>query len=87
MMSRSLPSSGPMSPSAGLDCRQPHLRPDHSGRGERDHPFSVIGSEPQDVSYRAADRVGIGDQNVIREVTIHRGSEGTGVTRIGSLTC
>jgi UDP-N-acetylglucosamine acyltransferase len=51
------------------------------------HPFSVIGGEPQDVSYQGSEtRVEIGDQNVIREgVTIHRGSEKEqGVTRIGS---
>src|SRR5262249_16485196 len=51
------------------------------------HPFSAIGGEPQDVSYRGtATRVEIGDRNVIREsVTIHRGSEKEqGLTRIGS---
>jgi UDP-N-acetylglucosamine acyltransferase len=51
------------------------------------HPFAVIGSEPQDVSFRGSStRVEIGDRNTIREsVTIHRGSEKEqGVTRIGS---
>ncbi len=51
------------------------------------HPFAVIGSDPQDVSFRGSrTRVEIGDQNVIREgVTIHRGSEKEqGLTRIGS---
>ena len=51
------------------------------------HPFTVIGGEPQDVSYRGTPtRVEIGDRNVIREgVTIHRASEKeTGLTRMGS---
>jgi UDP-N-acetylglucosamine acyltransferase len=41
------------------------------------HPYTVIGGEPQDVSYRGSStRVVIGDRNVIREhVTISRGTE------------
>jgi UDP-N-acetylglucosamine acyltransferase len=51
------------------------------------YPFSVLGGDPQDVSYQgAATRVEIGDHNVIREsVTINRGSEKEdGLTSIGS---
>lgn len=59
--------------------------------GERNRIFanSVIGGEPQDVSYRGTDtRVEIGDDNVIREgVTINRGSEKEeGVTVVGNAT-
>jgi UDP-N-acetylglucosamine acyltransferase len=51
------------------------------------HPFSVIGGEPQDLSYRGSPtRVEVGDHNIIREgVTINRASEKEdGVTRVGS---
>lgn len=57
------------------------------GEANRIWQGATIGSEPQDVSYRAsATRVVIGDRNVIREnVTINRGSEKEdGVTRVGS---
>jgi UDP-N-acetylglucosamine acyltransferase len=50
-------------------------------------PFTVIGGDPQDASYKgSATRVEIGDHNSIREgVTIHRASEKEdGVTRVGS---
>ncbi len=50
-------------------------------------PFTVIGGDPQDVSYHGAPtRVEIGDRNVIREgVTINRATEKEdGVTRLGS---
>lgn len=50
-------------------------------------PFSVLGGDPQDVSYKGAPtRVEVGDHNVIREgVTINRGTEKEdGITRIGS---
>jgi UDP-N-acetylglucosamine acyltransferase len=50
-------------------------------------PFSVIGSEPQDVGYRQeATRVRIGDRNVFREfITVHRGTvKGGGETVIGN---
>jgi UDP-N-acetylglucosamine acyltransferase len=50
-------------------------------------PFTVIGGDPQDISYRGtATRVEVGDHNIIREgVTINRGSEKEdGVTRLGS---
>jgi UDP-N-acetylglucosamine acyltransferase len=49
-------------------------------------PFTVIGGDPQDVSYKGTPtRVEIGDRNIIREnVTINRASEKEdGVTRLG----
>jgi UDP-N-acetylglucosamine acyltransferase len=57
--------------------------------GEFNHVFpnSVIGAEPQDLSYRGSEtRVEIGDRNVIREgVTINRATEKEdGITAIGS---
>jgi UDP-N-acetylglucosamine acyltransferase len=57
------------------------------GQHNRIYPGTVIGAEPQDLSYRGnRTRVVIGDHNVIREsVTINRASEKEeGVTRIGS---
>ncbi len=51
------------------------------------HPFTVLGGEPQDYSYKgSATRVELGDHNVIREhVTINRATEKEdGVTRVGS---
>jgi UDP-N-acetylglucosamine acyltransferase len=51
------------------------------------YPHAVIGTPPQDVTYRdEPTRVEIGDRNIIREfVTVHRGTNrGGGVTRIGS---
>ena len=57
------------------------------GQGNTISPFTVIGGDPQDNSYRGtATRVEVGDYNVIREgVTINRASEKEdGVTRIGS---
>ena len=50
------------------------------------YPNTVIGGEPQDVSYAGSDtQVVIGDGNITREgVTINRGSEKEdGITRIG----
>jgi UDP-N-acetylglucosamine acyltransferase len=50
-------------------------------------PFSVIGGDPQDVSYQGSPTcVEIGDHNTIREsVTINRGTEKEdGITRLGS---
>jgi UDP-N-acetylglucosamine acyltransferase len=49
-------------------------------------PYSVIGTEPQDVSYRGEEtRLEIGGRNVFREfVTVHRGTpKGGGLTEIG----
>ncbi len=49
-------------------------------------PFSVIGTEPQDVGYRQEETwVKIGDRNIFREfITVHRGTEkGGGETLVG----
>lgn len=56
--------------------------------GENCHfsPYSSIGTEPQDVSYKGEEtRIKIGDRNVFREfITVHRGTvKGEGTTRIG----
>ncbi|HKW77305.1 MAG TPA: acyl-ACP--UDP-N-acetylglucosamine O-acyltransferase [Terriglobales bacterium] len=56
------------------------------GSNNRLFPFSAIGIEPQDISYKGEKTaVEIGDHNVIREsVTINRGTaKGGGVTRVG----
>ncbi len=56
------------------------------GRGNVVYANSVIGAEPQDISYGGADTcVQIGDNNVFREgVTVNRASEKEdGITRIG----
>jgi UDP-N-acetylglucosamine acyltransferase len=56
------------------------------GRFNHIFPYTVIGAEPQDLSYRGSDtQVTIGDLNVIREsVTVNRGTEKEdGVTSIG----
>jgi UDP-N-acetylglucosamine acyltransferase len=60
----------------------------HVTLGEQNHvyPGTVIGGEPQDISYRGSDtKVVIGSYNIIREcVTINRGSEKEdGVTLVG----
>jgi len=57
------------------------------GRHNRICPATVIGGEPQDISYRGSDtRVVIGDNNLIREgVTINRATEKEdGITAVGS---
>ncbi len=57
------------------------------GEGNLFYPFSVIGSEPQDVSYaHTKTQTLIGDHNTFREhVTVHRATEKEdGVTRVGS---
>jgi UDP-N-acetylglucosamine acyltransferase len=57
------------------------------GEGCRFHPFSVIGSDPQDLKYQGEETVlCIGNNNVFREfVTINRGTAGGGqVTEIGN---
>ena len=60
------------------------------GARNRIFPFAVVGSEPQDWTYKPEDATGveIGDDNLIREsVTISKGTKkGGGVTRIGSHT-
>src|SRR5271170_1479134 len=61
--------------------------PARLGRGNHVYPFSVIGGDPQDLTYRG-ERVSleIGDENEFREFsTINRGTvKGGGTTRIGS---
>jgi UDP-N-acetylglucosamine acyltransferase len=61
--------------------------PTRIGKNNRIFPFSSIGLEPQDTTFKGQ-RVSleIGDHNLIREnVTINRGTEkGGGTTRIGS---
>lgn len=56
------------------------------GPGVRVMPFATIGLPPQDVKYRGEPtRVEIGPRTLIREhATIHRGSVGRGLTRIGA---
>ena len=57
------------------------------GESCRFSPYSVIGTEPQDVGYRQEEtRVKIGDRNIFREfITINRGTEkGGGETVIGN---
>jgi UDP-N-acetylglucosamine acyltransferase len=76
----------------GPDCvlgPQVHLvGPLVLGRGNAVGTGTVIGTDPQHLSYRGQPtRTEIGDSNTFREhVTVHRGShvEGWGVTRIGS---
>ncbi|MCX7975369.1 MAG: acyl-ACP--UDP-N-acetylglucosamine O-acyltransferase [Candidatus Aminicenantes bacterium] len=49
-------------------------------------PYTVIGTEPQDITYKGEPtRVTIGNRNVFREfITVHRGTvKGGGITRIG----
>jgi UDP-N-acetylglucosamine acyltransferase len=61
--------------------------PARLGRGNHVYPFSVIGGDPQDLTYKG-ERVSleIGDANEFREFsTVNRGTvKGGGVTRIGS---
>jgi UDP-N-acetylglucosamine acyltransferase len=61
--------------------------PARLGRGNHVYPFSVIGGNPQDLTYKG-ERVSleIGDANEFREFsTVNRGTvKGGGVTRIGS---
>jgi UDP-N-acetylglucosamine acyltransferase len=57
------------------------------GRSNTISPFTVIGGDPQDISYQGSPtRVEIGDNNVFREgVTINRATEKEdGVTRLGN---
>ena len=57
------------------------------GRECKIFPFSSLGSDPQDVTFKGEPTtVEIGDQNIIREFnTINRGTvKGGGVTRIGN---
>jgi UDP-N-acetylglucosamine acyltransferase len=63
--------------------------PSKIGSHNRFFPFSAIGGEPQDVTYKGEKtRLEVGDHNVFREyVTLNRGTaKGGGVTRVGSRT-
>src|SRR6516164_6233806 len=63
------------------------LGPSRIGSHNRFFPFSAIGGEPQDVTYKGeTTRLEVGDHNVFREsVTLNRGTvKGGGVTRVGS---
>ena len=70
-----------------LDHRAVVQGPARLGRGNHVYPFSVIGGDPQDLTYKG-ERVAleIGDANEFREFsTVNRGTvKGGGVTRIGS---
>lgn len=59
----------------------------HLGANNRVSSFTVIGGEPQSVSYKGEPtKVRIGDNNTFREnITVHRGTmEDEGITSIGS---
>jgi len=61
--------------------------PSRLGSDNKIYPFSVVGMDPQDVTFAGETTwLEMGDHNVIREyVTINRGTaKGGGVTRIGS---
>ena len=63
--------------------------PTKIGSHNRFFPFSAIGFEPQDLTFKGQTvRLEMGDHNIIREnVTISRGTEkGGGITRIGNHT-
>jgi UDP-N-acetylglucosamine acyltransferase len=65
------------------------LGPAKIGARNRFFPFSAIGGEPQDLTYKEEPtRLEIGDDNVFREfVTVNRGTvKGGGLTRVGSHT-
>jgi UDP-N-acetylglucosamine acyltransferase len=76
----------------GADCvLSPHVHlvgPLVMGTGNRVGTGTVIGSDPQHLSYQGQpSRTEIGHNNIFREhVTVHRGThvEGYGVTRIGN---
>src|SRR5713101_1916043 len=63
------------------------LGPSRLGRENHLYPFSAIGGDPQDLTYKG-ERVSleVGDANELREfVTVNRGTaKGGGVTRVGS---
>src|SRR5258707_6968774 len=59
--------------------------PTKIGKNNRIFPFSALGLEPQDITFKGQHvRLEIGDHNIIREsVTISRGTEkGGGITRV-----
>ncbi len=63
------------------------LGPSVLGARNRVHPFSCIGGDPQDLSFRGEEvRLEVGDENVFREhVTVSRGTlKEQRLTRVGS---
>jgi len=74
----------------GDDCEvMPHAilgGPTKMGKGNRIFPYASLGLDPQDMKYHGEPTcLEVGDENVFREfVTVHRGTGGGGVTRIGS---
>jgi len=56
------------------------------GRGNEIHSYALVGGIPQDLKFSGeVTALEIGDNNQIREfVTLHRGTGGGGITRIGS---
>jgi UDP-N-acetylglucosamine acyltransferase len=56
------------------------------GKGNRIFPYASLGLDPQDMKYHGEPTcLEVGNENVFREfVTVHRGTGGGGVTRIGS---
>jgi UDP-N-acetylglucosamine acyltransferase len=75
-----------LGPGVRLDSHVVVEGPTRIGEGCRFHPFSSIGSDPQDLKYDGErTRLEIGSSNSIREfVTVNRGtSGGGGITRIG----
>ena len=56
------------------------------GRNNRFHAGCVVGDAPQDLKYKnEPTRVGIGDNNVLREhVTIHRSNTAADETTVGT---
>jgi UDP-N-acetylglucosamine acyltransferase len=70
-----------------LDPHAVVLGPARLGRGNHFYPFSAVGGDPQDLTYKG-ERVSLeaGDENQFREFsTVNRGTvKGGGVTRVGS---
>lgn len=61
--------------------------PSTFGRNNRFFPFSIVGGDPQDLTYKGQRvRLEAGDSNEFREYcTVHRGTlKGDGATRVGS---
>jgi UDP-N-acetylglucosamine acyltransferase len=56
------------------------------GAGNRIFPHAMVGAPPQDLKYRGEEtRLEMGDGNVVREfASVHTGTVGGGVTRIGN---
>src|SRR3990167_5867532 len=59
------------------------------GKNNYIHSHSVVGGDPQDLSYRGEETwLKMGDDNIVREfVTINRGSAKSGTTYVGHKNC